>query len=186
MQLTFIFIGIISLLVLIYSVRLFIRQLKLKEIVVFDLIERTKSFEIVESGIHSICIFGLSSDFTVSELKVSLSTPNGKEINLTKNKIRYSYLRKGIRTFEQWSFKAHHSGTHKLNLKNLEEFLSKNPFLTSQKPFSNRKTETKSLKILVKQSVSTKHRLISIIGLVLGVNGLFWGIIMGINPNIFE
>lgn len=184
MQITFILIGIISLLVLIYSIKLFIKQFKLKEIAIFDLIEKNKNFELVESGIHSICIIGLSSDFTVSDLKASIIKPNGKEINLTENKIRYSYLRKRIKTFEQWSFKSNHSGTHKLVLKNLEKFLSINSFLKSKKPFSNRITKT--LKVLVKQSVSTKHRLVSIVGLILGINGLFWGIILGTNLNIFQ
>ena len=87
MQLTFIFIGIISLLVLVYSVKLVIRQFKLKEIAVFDLIEKNKSFELAEIGIHSICIIGISSDFTVSDLNVSIITPNGKEIILTEKKI---------------------------------------------------------------------------------------------------
>ena len=116
MQLTFIFIGIISLLVLVYSVKLVIRQFKLKEIAVFDLIEKNKSFELAEIGIHSICIIGISSDFTVSDLNASIITPNGKEIILTEKKIRYSYLRKRVKTFEQWTFKSNHSGTHKLNL----------------------------------------------------------------------
>ncbi|TXD81295.1 hypothetical protein ESY86_17400 [Subsaximicrobium wynnwilliamsii] len=95
-------------------------------------------------------------------------------------------MRKRVKTFEVWTFKANHSGTYKLNLKNLEEFLEANPFLKSKKPFSNRKTETKKLKILIKQSISTKDRLISIIGLALGINGLFWGLILGINPSMFE
>ena len=184
MQIIFLFIGIISLLLLIYSIKLVINQLRLKEISVFNLTEKPKNFEITKSGIHSICMIGISSDFKISGLDASIITPNGKQIDLTENLISYSYLRKRVKTFEQWNFKTSHNGKHTLIIKNLEDYISRNPILKSRKPLSNRKTETKSLKILVKQSVSIKHRLISIVGLVLGVNGSFWGIILGINPNI--
>jgi hypothetical protein len=186
MQLTFLFIGIISLLVLLYVIKLLIENLRLKEITVFELTEKQKDFEIVKTGIHSICIIGLSSDFKVSELQANISTPNGEQIKLTENTIRYSSLRKGVKIFEQWKFTTHQHGTHTLNLTNLEEFLSKNPLLTSQKVFSNRQIETKSLKVLIKQSVSTKDRLIMILGFVFGINGLFWGVTIAINPTIFE
>lgn len=184
MQIIFIFIGIISFPLLIYSIKLVINQLKLKEIIVFDLTEKTKDFQITKNGIHSICMLGISSDFKISGLEASIITPNGKQINLTENLIRYSSLRKRVKIVEQWKFETNQKGKYTLSITNLDDYISRNPILTSGKLFSNRKIETKSLKILVKQSVSTKHRLISIIGLVLGINGSFWGIMLGINPNL--
>lgn len=186
MQLIFLFIGFISLFILIYSINLLIKQFKLKEIAIFDIGEVNKSFKIVENGIHSVSIIGLSSDLTVDGLNAEINLPNGKEITLVKNKMRYSFHWKRTIAFEQWNFKTNFKGIHKLTLGNLEEFLLENPILKSRKPFSKRKAETRTLKILIKQSLSTKHRLILIIGLVIGINGLFWGLLIGIYPDIFH
>ena len=185
MRITFVLIGIIGLIVLIYSIILLFKQIKLKEIAVFDLVEKPKEFVILKSGIHSICLIGLNSNFKLSGLEARLSSPNGKDSTLKENRIKYSYFRKGEKTFEQWNFKSDQIGIHKLNFKYLEDFLSRNQFITSTNPLRGKKVETKSLKVLIKQSVSIKARFITIFGLVLGVNGLFWGIMMIINPNTF-
>jgi hypothetical protein len=49
-----------------------------------------------------------------------------------------------------------------------------------------RKFETNKIKILVKESVPSWNRFLMIIFLVIGINAFFWGILLGIKPNIFE
>ena len=104
MHIPFFLLGIICLLLLAYSIKLFIKQFKLKEIAYFELTEKDKTFKIKDPGLHSICIVGLSSGFSVYNLKASIIAPNGKETILKTNKIRNGSLRKQTRTIEQWCF----------------------------------------------------------------------------------
>lgn len=171
----------ISVTLILWSLFMLLKQLQLREIAYFDLIENPKSFNIAKTGIYSVSIVGINPDFNLKNLQASLKSLNGVETLLSKNKIRFAYLRKGTLAVEQWKFITNETGKYELYYPNLNQYLAENPKLISKKLFSNRQIETKSLKIAIKQSVPLAYRLFSLLGLFFGISGLSLGVFFAMN-----
>lgn len=189
MQILFIFLGLIGLILTIYSIRLWIKEFNLNEISEFDLIEQPKNIEFKNVGLYSINFIGIGHRYrskTKNSFNLSITQPNGKTLELINPNINYHFKRKGKMGIEVWRFNVVEKGIHRIEFIGLSDFIKQNPYIESDELLIERKFETSKIKILVKESVPSWNRFLMIIFLVIGINAFFWGVLLGIKPNIFE
>ena len=188
MQVTFLFIAIIGLTLVIYGIKLLIKELKLKEVAEFDLIDQTKSIDINKTGLYSINFIGIGHKYKFRANKafdLSIIQPNGKNLKKINPNVNYHFIRKGKICIEIWRFDVIQKGIHRIEFIGLSEFIKKNPFIKSDEFLIKRKFETSKLKVLVKESVPGTNRFLMILSMVIGINAFFWGILIGIKPDLF-
>ncbi|WP_188655205.1 hypothetical protein [Yeosuana aromativorans] len=184
MQLTFIFIGIIGILLLIYSVRILIKSSKNKQLAEFNLDCETKQIELNSNGLYSLCFLGAGFVGNQGKFKAELKSENGNLIKLNKTFPNYRFRQNGTIGLEYWNFEINKKGKYTLTFKNLTDLIAKKSMLSSKRRFQNN-IKTDSIKILLKETIPTKNRIFSIVGLVIGINALIWGILIGLT-NAFE
>jgi hypothetical protein len=179
MQLTFIFIGIVGILLLIYSIRILIKSSKNKQVAEFALDSENKIIELNSTGLYSICFLGAGYVDNQGKFRAELKSENGNLIKLNKTFPNYRFRQSGKLGLEYWNFEINKEGKYTLTFKNLTDFIAKESMLISKRMFQ-KNINPESLKILLKETIPTKNRIFSIIGLVIGVNALIWGILIGL------
>ena len=98
-------------------------------------------------------------------------------IPLHKTLLNYRFKRNGTIGLEYWHFNIEKDGIYNLNFFNINDLIIKDSMLISKRIFQkNRRAE--DLKILLKESISIKSRLLAIVCLVIGINALLWGILI--------
>jgi hypothetical protein len=183
MQILFIFIGIIGLLFIVFAIRIFIKIKSKKEIAIFELNNNPKVIEFNTKGLHSICFIGVG--FISDKGFFNVELKNKKQIQLIKTFPRYSFWHSGKIGIEIWKFKIDETGLYELVFKNVSDLVAKKPMLMSKRFFQS-KIKPESIRVLIKETIPVKYRILSIVFLVIGINAFAWGIIIGINPNVFQ
>ena len=84
MQLTFIFIGIVGILLLIYSIRILIKSSKNKQVAEFTLDSEIKLIELNSTGLYSLCFLGAGFLDNKGKFSAELKSENGNVIKLNK------------------------------------------------------------------------------------------------------
>ncbi len=179
MKLLFIFIGLLGLILLIYSIIILYKMSRTKKIVEFPLDSETRSLELNATGLFSICILGAGFTHNRGSFSAELKTENGRLIKLNQDLYGYRFRQKGVIGLEYYHFKINETGKHTLVFKNLKDLSAKKSMLYSKRIFQ-KEIDSKFLKIIVKETVTTTNRMFSIIGLVVGTNALAWGILLGL------
>ncbi|WP_167597979.1 hypothetical protein [Leeuwenhoekiella sp. ZYFB001] len=183
MQLTFIFIGIIGILLLIYSIRILIKSSKNRQLAEFNLDSQTKQIELKSNGLYSLSFLGVGFIDNQGNFKAELKSENGNLIKLNKTFPNYRFRQNGTIGLEYWSFEINKKGKYTLTFKNLNDLIAKKSMLSSKRMFQNN-IKTDPIKIIVKKTTAIETRIFSIIGLVIGINALIWGILIGLT-NVF-
>ena len=179
MQLTFIFIGIIGILLLIYSIRILIKSSKNKLVAEFTLDSESKEIQLNSTGLYSLCFLGAGFVDNRGKFDAELKAENGNLIKLNKTFPNYRFRKNGKLGLEYWNFEIDKSGKYILTFENLNDLIAKHSMLISKRMFQ-KEISPNNLKILLKETISTKNRFFSIVGLVIGVNALIWGILIGL------
>ncbi len=179
MQLTFIFIGIIGILLLVYSIRILIKSSKNKLVAEFTLDSESKEIQLNSNVLYSLCFLGAGFIDNQGKFGAELKSESGNLIKLNKTFPNYRFRKNGKLGLEYWHFEIDKSGKYILTFENLNDLIAKHSMLISKRMFQ-KKINTNNLKILLKETISTKNRLFSIVGLVIGVNALIWGILIGL------
>ncbi|WP_405292659.1 hypothetical protein [Algibacter sp. Ld11] len=179
MQLTFIFIGIVGILLLIYSIRILIKSSKNKQVAEFALDSEIKLIELNSTGLYSLCFLGARFLDNKGKFSAELKSENGNVIKLNKTFPNFPFTQNGERGLEFWNFEISEKGKYILTFKNLTDLIAKESMLISKRMLQ-KNIKPESLKILLKETIPTKNKVFSIIGLVLGVNAMIWGVLIGL------
>jgi len=184
MQLTFIFIGIFGILLLTYLIRILIKSSKNKLVAEFILVSESKEIELNSTGFYSLCFLGAGFVDNQGKFNAELKSENGNLIKLNKTIPNYRFKMNGTLGLEYWHFEIVEGGKYILTFENLNDLIAKHSMLISKRKFQQN-INPKNIKILLKETISAKNRLFLIVGLVIGVNALIWGILIGLT-NTFE
>ncbi|GAK97898.1 hypothetical protein JCM19294_1520 [Nonlabens tegetincola] len=178
MQLTFILIGTIGLLLLIYSIRILIKSRKNKLVAEFTLDSESKEIQLDSNVLYSLSFLGAGFIDDQGKFRAELKSESGNLVKLNKTFPNYRFRKNGKLGLEYWHFSIDNSGKYILTFENLNDLIAKHSMLISKRMFQ-KEISPNNIKILLKEAVSTKNRLFSIVGLVIGVNALIWGILIG-------
>ena len=168
---------LIGILLLFYSVRVFVRWSRAKVIAEFMLVSEGKNVFLNSKKRYSLCFLGAGFVSDKGKIIVELKSTEGKLIPLHKTLPNYRFRRNGTIGLEYWYFNIEKDGIYNLNFVNINDLIIKDSMLISKRIFQkNRRAE--DLKILLKESISIRSRLLAIICLVIGINALLWGILI--------
>ncbi len=171
MQVLFILMGIVGLTMLFVGIKWSIESIRPKPLVRFPLSERTQEFELKDEGLYAFCILGSRFVGYPSSYTSSLSNmENEEKIKLVQNFLKPKFRVGWKIGIEYQNFKIRKPGKHKLVLGD-PNFLRGN---------------SSNLEGMIKKTVTVTKKLFGIIFLVLGMNMSAWGIMLGINPNLFN
>lgn len=183
MQLTFIFVGIIGILLLIYSIRILIKSSKSKFIAELTLDSESKKIQLNSRGFYSLCFLGAGFIENQGKFGAELKSENGNLVKLNKTFPNYRFRQNGKLGLEYWHFEIDKAGKYILTFENLNDLISKDSMLISKRRFQ-KNINPENLKILLKETISTRSRFLSIVGFVIGINALIWGVLIGL-LNVF-
>ncbi|MFC0604136.1 hypothetical protein [Winogradskyella pulchriflava] len=145
----------------------------------FTLDSESKEIQLNSTGLYSLSFLGAGFVDNQGKFGAELKSENGKLIKLNKTFPNYRFRKNGTIGLEYWHFEISESGKYILTFENLNDLIAKHSMLISKRMFQ-KKINPKNLKILLKETISTKNRLFSIVGLVIGVNAVIWGILIGL------
>lgn len=183
MQLTFIFVGIIGILLLIYSIRILIKSNKNKFIAELTVDYESKKIQLNSRGLYSLCFLGAGFIENKGNFNAELKSENGNLVKLNKTFMNYRFRKNGKLGLEYWHFEIDKEGEYILTFENLNDLIAKHSMLISKRIFQ-KNINPENLKILLKKTISTKSRFLSIVSLVIGINALIWGVLIGV-LNVF-
>ncbi len=178
MQLAFIGLGIIGILLLVFSIQILIKSGKNKQISEFTLDNETKVIEFNSIGLYSICFLGAGFIENPGKFCGELKSESGNLIQLHQTFPHYRFRKNGKLGLEYWTFEINEKGKYTLTFKYLNELIAKKSMLSSKRIFQ-KNIQADSLKVILKETIPIKSRIFSIIGLVIGINALIWGIVIG-------
>ncbi len=178
MRLISIIIGITGVVILVYSIWILIKSRNNKLVSQFTLNSKINEIQLHSTGLYSICILGAGFVNDKGKFDVELKSDNGNLIELNKPIFKYRFRKKGILGLEYYQFKINKSGKYFLNFMNQNDLVAKHSMLISKRIFQGR-INPNNLKVLVKETISTRDRLISIAGFIIGMNAVIWGILVG-------
>ncbi|EAS19235.1 hypothetical protein BBFL7_02133 [Flavobacteria bacterium BBFL7] len=184
LQLLFIGIGLLSIIILYYSIHFFIKAHKCKTVIEFPVNSNTHNLEFKTSGLFSLCFIGTKNISSDGSFKAMIYSSDFASITLKPTFPNWTFKEKGVYGVEYFKFKIKKTGYYTLDLKN-HNGLKTSHFVLPLNGLSDYQTDNSHLKIRIKQAVPSSQRLFSILGLVLGINGLTWGIMIGVF-NIFS
>jgi len=183
-QLLFLGIGLISILLLYYSIRVFIKAYRCKQIAEFALDTQAHDILFNTAGFYKISFVGCKH-IKIGSATISLFHPQTNESIPLKVSFPNIVTRfNGVYGVEYWSFKINRPGTYTLKMDHITDVKSYQSQLLIKNLLS-KPTDSQFLKIRIKEGLTILERISSILGLVLGVNGLAWGIMIGIF-NLFD
>ncbi len=131
MQLPFLFIGIIGVLLMIYSVRILIKSSKNKQVAEFNLDSETKLIQLNSTGLYSLCFLGAGFVDNKGKFNAELKSENGDIIKLNKTFPNFPFTQNGERGLEYWKFEISKKGKYILTFKNLTDLIAKESMLIS-------------------------------------------------------
>lgn len=184
LQFLFVAIGIISIILLYYSIHFFIKARKCKTIIEIPVDSNTHNLEFKTSGLFSLCFIGTKNISSDGSFKAMIYSSDFASITLKPTFPNWTFKEKGVYGVEYFKFNIKKTGYYTLDLKN-HNGLKTSQFVLPLNGLLDHQTDNSHLKIRIKQTVPSWQRLFSILGLVLGINGLTWGIMIGIF-NIFS
>ncbi len=164
---------------LIYSIRILIKSIKNKQLAEFNLDSESKIIELNSNGLYSLCFLGAGFIDNQGKFNAELKSENGNLVQLNKTFPNYRFRQNGELGLEYWNFQIDEIGKYILTFKNLTDLIAKKSMLSSKRLFQ-KNIKSDSLKILLKETMPTKNRFFSIIGLVIGINAVIWGILIGL------
>lgn len=164
---------------MIFSIRILFKASKNKHLPEFTLDSDTKLIDLKSNGLYSLCFLGAGFIDNRGKFNAELKSENGNLIKLNKTFPNYRFRHNGELGLEYWNFEINQIGKYSLTFKNLADLIAKKSILSLKKNVSEN-IKTDSLKILLKETISTKNRIFSIVGLVIGINALIWGILIGL------
>ncbi|WP_405368128.1 hypothetical protein [Nonlabens sp. Asnod2-A12] len=183
-QLLFLGLGLISILLLYYSIIIFIKAYRCKQIAEFALDTQAHDIIFNAAGFYKISFIGCR------HIKIGSTTINlfhsqtNESIPLKVSFPNVVTRSNGVYGVEYWSFKISQPGTYTLKMEHITDVKSYQSQLLIKNLFS-KPTNSQFLKIRIKEGLTILERISSIVGLVLGVNGLASGIMIGIF-NLFD
>jgi hypothetical protein len=185
MQILFIILGVIGLAMTFFGVKWTLKSFRAKTIEIFPLIELRKEFEIIRPGLFSICIIGGGHVNNTGSFQVSVQhKDNKKTIDLKENYMKPRFHKKWKTGVEYFSLKIENCGIYKVEISNPEDLIVKQSINKSQHVFQS-PLPIENIEISIKETVTISKQLFGIIFLTLGVNMSIWGIMLGINPELF-
>ena len=172
---------VIGLILIIYGITLLIKELKLKDVVEFDLSDIPKSVNFINSGLYSICLIGIGHKYRSQIKKIfnlSITKPDGKSIITYTPNYKSHFIRKGIIGIEIAGFNIEKGGHHSFDFIGLSDLIKNKSTIKSDEVFINREFEIHQLKVLIKESVPYKNHFLKISSLVIGSIAVVLGIAM--------
>ncbi|RNC87956.1 MAG: hypothetical protein ED556_01850 [Winogradskyella sp.] len=172
---------VIGLILVIYGITLLIKELKLKDIVEFDVSDIPKSVNFMDTGLHSICLIGIGHKYRFQIKKIfnlSITAPDGKSIITYTPNYKSHFIRKGVICMEIAGFNIVKSGHHSFDFIGLSDVIKHKSTITSDEVFINREFEIHQLKVLIKESVPYKNHFLKIFSLIIGSISVVLGMIL--------
>lgn len=161
------------------------KSLKAKEIIGFPLAEREKEFEIKNAGLFTLCIIGGGYVNNSGSFRVQIKgKDNQRTVYLKENFIKPKFRKNWKMGVEYLQFNISNYGLYKVEIGNPEDLIVKKSMLKIKRMFQS-PLPIENIEILIKETVPISKKLFGIIFLVLGVNLSAWGIMLGINPDLF-
>jgi len=171
MQILFILMGIVGLAMLFFGIKWSIESVRSKALVRFPLDNRTQEFELMDEGLYTFCILGSRFVGNSASYTTSLSNIENKEkVELVQNFLKPKFRVGWKIGIEYQNFRIRKSGQYKLELGNPNSL----------------KGNSSNLEGMIKKTIPVSKKIFGIIFLVLGMNMSAWGIMLGINPNLFN
>ncbi|AGC78611.1 hypothetical protein LX97_02625 [Nonlabens dokdonensis] len=183
-QLIFITIGLISLFLIYQALRIFIKAYRCKTITEFPLENGEQNITFQKSGLYTISFIGARHVNFQRGFQLKMTSKSGAPIHLNQSIPQFTFRSKGIYGVTCWSFSIDSPRECDIVLSNIENLAFSQSQLSLKRIFT-KEEPPKFVKVLIKEGITTFERLVSIIGLVLGVNGLGWGIMIGVF-NMFD
>ena len=108
MKLTFIFIGLIGIILLVNSIRILINSRKKNKISEFNLDSEEKIVELNSTGLYSICFIGAGFVGNKGSFTAELQSENGSHVELNKTFPNYRFYHNGTLGLEYWNLELLH------------------------------------------------------------------------------
>lgn len=176
--------GLVGVGMFIYGVKILYKIYTTKDILQFNLNDNLNKIIIYKEGYYSINLIG-GFGIISNPLNVIINSLNEKEkIVVTSNSRNYTFLKKWKRAIELYQFEIKSIGEYEVSIKNYEKLILKKSQLKIYQ-FFEKKQKISNIKVLIKETVPNSIKIKGIICLTLGANIGAWGIILGINPQIF-
>lgn len=184
MQILFLLMSFVGMILLFFGVKWIVKLFQLKDVVEFPIVEGIKEFEINKTGLYAVCIVGgayikYSEGFNIQILNVQ----NGKQLDLKENSLKPIFRKKVGTGVEYLQFNIQHIGRYKIEIHHAEKLIVKKSMLKIKQLFPSQSLD--SIEILIQGKMPVGEYISGIVFLVLGANMALWGVILGINPNLF-
>jgi hypothetical protein len=185
MQILFIVLGLIGLTMTFFGAKWTFKSFKSKEIIGFPLNELEKEFEIIKPGLFTLCIIGGGYVNNTGSFRALVKRKeNQKVIDLKENFMKPRFRKNWKMGVEYLQFKISNSGLYNVEIENAEDLIVKKSMLKTKQIFQSR-LPIENIEVSIKETIPIGKKLFGIIFLVLGVNMSAWGIMLGINPDLF-
>ncbi len=152
---------------------LIVRQIKTKQIALYDLQEGIKEVKLDKDKKYAISIIG---GFFDNDKGMKISLYSDKDIKLKKHNFKYQFLLNGEKAFDYYCFTIEESGVYKIKIENPEYLTLRNSNLYLKKLISPNKNHSR--KIQVKESIGLFYKISIIFCLIIGVNILIGGLML--------
>lgn len=158
---------------------------KAKEIIVFPLIELKKEFEIKKPGLYTLCIIGGGYVKNSGSFRALVKCKDTQEIiDIKENFIQPRFPKNWKMGVDYLQFKISNYGIYKVEIENAKDLIVKKSMLKAKQIFQS-PLPVENIEISIKETIPIGKKLFGIVFLVLGVNMSAWGIMLGINPELF-
>ena len=177
--------GAVGLTMLFFGIKWSIQSVRPKAIVQFSLGDKEQNFVFSDEGLYTFCVLG-AGYINTGEFEVRLSNQASKnEIEMLENFMKPRFRKDWKIGVEYLNFRIKIPGEYKLELINPESLTAKKSMLKAKQLLKSPIPAT-NLEGMIKKTIPISKKLFGIIFLVLGVNMSAWGIMLGINPNLFN
>jgi len=185
MQILFLALGLVGFIITIFGARWNFRSFQTKEIIGFSIIELEKEFVIKKPGLFTICIIGGGYLNNNDNFRILVkSKENQKVIDLKENCIKPRFRRNCKIGIEYRQFSISDSGIYKVEIENVKDLIVKKSMLKTKQIFQS-PLPIKNIEVLIKETIPISKKLLGIVFFILGLNMFFWGIILGVTPELF-
>lgn len=185
MQILFIVLGLIGLTMTFFGVKWTFKSFKAKEIIGFPLSYLKKEFEIIRPGLFTLSIVGGGFVDNSGSFRVLVKRKdNQKVIDLKENFMKPRFSKNWKIGVEYLQFNISHPGLYKVEIENAEDLVVKKSMLKTKQVFQS-PLPVENIEISIRETIPISKKLLGIIFLVLSVNMSAWGIMLGINPELF-
>lgn len=169
-----VFVGLVLMYFGIYNLY---KYLSYKEIAFWKYpISESNSFEIKEKGLYSISILGGKKIVNLGKFKIEVYGYNTKEIiPIEENKLMFTFKYKGKDALEYSSIELD-IGKYDINIFNHSDLLIRHSKLRISNIIHQK--ESHQFEILIRSTIHSRRKIISIIALVIGANMFLWSIVM--------